>query len=215
MRRGAVLPAIAVLVAVASASLPLLPDGLRRAAQHDHRHRGGSRPDRRRAAGPTTSRRPKSSSQNPIARRRARTGHAGAQRGIAAGRPGGRSTTSFWSMRSISAFPGLLLFLSLLVAQLRTARRVERRGLTIGRGARRQRVRGRRRRSRSSAFAVAAFFHPIAYQFYFFCIAGLAVALKNVCRTKRRRCAPGERPMNLARDCRDVDGSRRHRRFDC
>jgi hypothetical protein len=26
-------------------------------------------------------------------------------------------------------------------------------------------------------------FHPIAYQFYFFSIAGLAVALKNTCRT--------------------------------
>ena len=33
-------------------------------------------------------------------------------------------------------------------------------------------------RSRSSRFAVAAFFHPIAYQFYFFAIGGLAVALK-------------------------------------
>jgi hypothetical protein len=33
-----------------------------------------------------------------------------------------------------------------------------------------------------AAFAVAAFFHPIAYQFYFFCLAGLAVALVNVSR---------------------------------
>jgi len=32
------------------------------------------------------------------------------------------------------------------------------------------------------AFLVAAMFHPIAYQFYFFSIAGLAVALKNTCR---------------------------------
>ena len=32
------------------------------------------------------------------------------------------------------------------------------------------------------AFVVGAFFHPIAYQFYFFCVAGLAVALKRVCR---------------------------------
>ena len=31
-----------------------------------------------------------------------------------------------------------------------------------------------------AAFAVAAFFHPIAYQFYFFCVAGLAAALRNV-----------------------------------
>jgi hypothetical protein len=34
------------------------------------------------------------------------------------------------------------------------------------------------------AFAVAAFFHPIAYQFYFFCVAGLAVAVKTVSRTE-------------------------------
>ena len=33
------------------------------------------------------------------------------------------------------------------------------------------------------AFTIAAFFHPIAYQFYFFCLAGLAVALVNVRRT--------------------------------
>ena len=33
------------------------------------------------------------------------------------------------------------------------------------------------------AFTIAAFFHPIAYQFYFFCLAGLAVALVNIRRT--------------------------------
>jgi probable O-glycosylation ligase (exosortase A-associated) len=35
-----------------------------------------------------------------------------------------------------------------------------------------------------AAYTVAAFFHPIAYQFYFFCLAGLAVALVNVSRTR-------------------------------
>ena len=34
------------------------------------------------------------------------------------------------------------------------------------------------------AFAVESFFHPVAYQFYFFCIGGLAVALQNTCRTE-------------------------------
>jgi probable O-glycosylation ligase (exosortase A-associated) len=34
------------------------------------------------------------------------------------------------------------------------------------------------------AFMVAAFFHPIAYQFYFFCLAGLAVALGNAYRAE-------------------------------
>jgi probable O-glycosylation ligase (exosortase A-associated) len=37
------------------------------------------------------------------------------------------------------------------------------------------------------AFLVAAMFHPIAYQFYFFSIAGLAVALKNTCRAEIAR----------------------------
>ena len=36
-------------------------------------------------------------------------------------------------------------------------------------------------------FAVAAFFHPIAYQFYFFAIAGLAVALKHADLTEHPR----------------------------
>ena len=34
------------------------------------------------------------------------------------------------------------------------------------------------------AFAVESFFHPVAYQFYFYCIGGLAVALQNTCRTE-------------------------------
>jgi F0F1-type ATP synthase assembly protein I len=32
-------------------------------------------------------------------------------------------------------------------------------------------------------FAVAAFFHPVAYQFYFFLAAGLALAVQNVLRS--------------------------------
>ena len=34
------------------------------------------------------------------------------------------------------------------------------------------------------AFAVAAFFHPVAYQFYFFLAAGLALAVQNVLRAE-------------------------------
>ena len=37
------------------------------------------------------------------------------------------------------------------------------------------------------AFGVAAFFHPIAYQFYFFMIAGLAVALKSTYLAEKPR----------------------------
>ena len=79
--------------------------------------------------------------------------------------------------------PGLILFTWLHVMCFRNARRVERvaqrepalrhlgvlaAGLQIS----------------LAAFFVAAMFHPIAYQFYFFTIAGLAVALKNTCRAE-------------------------------
>jgi O-antigen ligase len=89
--------------------------------------------------------------------------------------------------------PGLLLFGWLHVMCFRTARSVERRaarepalqhlahlaaGIQIS----------------LAAFFVAAMFHPIAYQFYFFTIAGLAVALKNSCRTQLAA------PARLARE---------------
>jgi putative inorganic carbon (HCO3(-)) transporter len=79
--------------------------------------------------------------------------------------------------------PGFLMFLALLVASVRSARRVEVRASRdpalrelgiIASGVRIALV----------AFVVAAFFHPIAYQFYFFCVAGLAVALTRVCRSE-------------------------------
>jgi O-antigen ligase len=44
------------------------------------------------------------------------------------------------------------------------------------------------------AFLVAAMFHPIAYQFYFFSIAGLAVALKNTCRSQIARARLTDQP---------------------
>jgi probable O-glycosylation ligase (exosortase A-associated) len=77
--------------------------------------------------------------------------------------------------------PGLLLFVALLVASVRSARWVEAVAARapalndlgiLASGA----------RVALLAFVVGAFFHPIAYQFYFFCVAGLAVALKRVCR---------------------------------
>jgi len=45
------------------------------------------------------------------------------------------------------------------------------------------------------AFGVAAMFHPIAYQFYFFSIAGLAVALRNTCRVEIA-CVPIARSVS-------------------
>ena len=71
--------------------------------------------------------------------------------------------------------PGLVLFLWLLGACITRANRVR---------VRAARTAGSRPLSHLAAgiqiaviaFAVAALFHPIAYQFYFFCVAGLAVA---------------------------------------
>jgi O-antigen ligase len=89
--------------------------------------------------------------------------------------------------------PGILLFLWLLGASFSSARRVERYTLrkpalwdlsVFAVGVQIALV----------AFAVAACFHPIAYQFYFFCVAGLAVALKNACRTEALGAVPQANP---------------------
>jgi hypothetical protein len=48
-----------------------------------------------------------------------------------------------------------------------------------------------------AAFAVESFFHPVAYQFYFFCIGGLAVALQNTCRTELAM-APVSEPVDVS-----------------
>lgn len=78
--------------------------------------------------------------------------------------------------------PGAALLIALLAASFQNARRVRR-------IATRHRVEGLAVVAQSvsislAAYSVAAFFHPIAYQFYFFCLAGLAVALVNVSRTR-------------------------------
>lgn len=79
--------------------------------------------------------------------------------------------------------PGAALFISLLVASFRGATRVRVRAarephlrdlVVLAGGVQIALV----------AFAVESFFHPVAYQFYFYCIGGLAVALQNTCRTE-------------------------------
>jgi O-antigen ligase len=82
--------------------------------------------------------------------------------------------------------PGFLLFVWLHLLCFRSAWAVERRARsdpalarlgTLAAGVQVSLV----------AFFVAAMFHPIAYQFYFFSIAGLAVALKNTYRAEMAR----------------------------
>jgi O-antigen ligase len=81
--------------------------------------------------------------------------------------------------------PGMALLLALLLASFANARRVRRHA------ARRKDLRDLEVMASGIhvslvAFTVAAFFHPIAYQFYFFCLAGLAVALVNAHRAEVR-----------------------------
>jgi O-antigen ligase len=81
--------------------------------------------------------------------------------------------------------PGLFLFVALLIAALRSTQLVARYARTrpefedLGTFAVGIQI-------ALVAFVVAACFHPIAYQFYFFCVAGLAVALKNACRAEAK-----------------------------
>jgi probable O-glycosylation ligase (exosortase A-associated) len=79
--------------------------------------------------------------------------------------------------------PGLALLLALLMASFANARRVRRQALRTPR-LRDLGVIASGIHLSLLAFAVASFFHPIAYQFYFFCLAGLAVALVNAHRAE-------------------------------
>lgn len=79
--------------------------------------------------------------------------------------------------------PGLTLFLALFVSLFRTAARVRRAGARR-RGGREVSVAAGSVQVALIAFAVAAFFHPVAYQFYFFLAAGLALAVQNVLRAE-------------------------------
>ena len=78
--------------------------------------------------------------------------------------------------------PGMMLFLALLFASFLNARRVRRYADRTGWND--LAVLSQSISMSLVAFSIAAFFHPIAYQFYFFCLAGLAVALVNVHRTR-------------------------------
>ena len=75
----------------------------------------------------------------------------------------------------------VILFLGLIVASFRSARRVETRAARTP-SMRDLAILASGVQIALVAFLVGAFFAPIAYQFYFFCVAGLAVALKNACR---------------------------------
>jgi putative inorganic carbon (HCO3(-)) transporter len=79
--------------------------------------------------------------------------------------------------------PGLMLLLALLTCSFLNARFVRRHAArTPGLGDLEMLAQGVS--ISLVAFSVEAFFHPIAYQFYFFCLAGLAVALVNVYRAQ-------------------------------
>jgi O-antigen ligase len=77
--------------------------------------------------------------------------------------------------------PGLALFLALFITLFRTAGRVRRTGRRLPM-LRDTAVAAGSVQVTLVAFAVAAFFHPVAYQFYFFLAAGLALAVQNAQR---------------------------------
>jgi len=90
--------------------------------------------------------------------------------------------------------PGLLLFAWLHLLCFRAARHVER----LARHDEAFRPLGPLAAGLQvslAAFFVAAMFHPIAYQFYFFTIAGLAVALRNMARAAAVEHAPVKGPQ--------------------
>jgi O-antigen ligase len=80
--------------------------------------------------------------------------------------------------------PGLGLFVWLYLTCLRSARAVEQRSARDA-SARDLVHLAAAIRIALIAFGAAAFFHPIAYQFYFFAIGGLAVALKHAYVTEQ------------------------------
>ena len=85
--------------------------------------------------------------------------------------------------------PGMLLFAWLHITCFRIARRVEQRSKWDD-GLRPLGPLAAGIQVSLAAFFVAAMFHPIAYQFYFFTIAGLAVALHNTARSMAAADAP-------------------------
>ena len=80
--------------------------------------------------------------------------------------------------------PGATLLVALLVCSFANTRKVQRRLRVATVNLSHLAILAQGVRISLVAFAVAAFFHPIAYQFYFFCLAGLAVALVNAHRAE-------------------------------
>ena len=83
--------------------------------------------------------------------------------------------------------PGLILFLALVTSCIRSAREAERRCEAVPESAELLHLAAGIRIS-LTGFVVAALFHPAGYQFYFYYIAGLAIAIRAIARD-----AAGER----------------------
>ncbi|RPI55805.1 MAG: hypothetical protein EHM55_06740 [Acidobacteria bacterium] len=79
--------------------------------------------------------------------------------------------------------PGAVLFIWLLTATFRGATRVRLRAAREP-SLRELAVLAGGVQIALVAFAVESFFHPVAYQFYFFCVGGLSIALQNTFRTE-------------------------------
>ena len=77
------------------------------------------------------------------------------------------------------ALPGLVLYVCLIIASLRSAS-TRRHRVGLDHNARVAVRLAQATRLSLVAFVVAAFFHPVAYHFYFYFLAGLAVAARRL-----------------------------------
>lgn len=95
--------------------------------------------------------------------------------------------------------PGLALFLLLLVGCLKRAR-LAHRGSTPRPASRELVHLAEGIQISLVAFALAALFHPVGYHFYFYYIAGLAVAVKAVCEAKDGNAALDQSHSSLRQE---------------
>ena len=88
------------------------------------------------------------------------------------------------------AWPGLLLFLLLLIGCIRSTIQAQREARRVP-GLRRLELLAEGVQISLIAFAVGAFFSPVAYHFQFYYFGGLAIATKRAVQTEARRWTPG------------------------
>jgi O-antigen ligase len=85
-------------------------------------------------------------------------------------------------------FPGLILFVVLLWSSIGRARRAQRLAAEVGRKDVASIAEGIE--VALMGFSIASFFHPVAYHFYFYLFAGLAIGAETSALAAQRECRP-------------------------